>query len=355
MPDAHFPPAARQDRWPQLVHVSHGTELAPLLVKAGWLNQAPTPATVFTLYDRGGNRSSVDVHQPAVRELVAAAHSHGVHALNGLEHPLSVALACANGVVVESQTYADELIAADTADDNRLALARFRERIVAIPSGVDSQRWRFSVDPHVEGHPRDSFVDRKAATKLALQRELGLSPQAKRPLVAVLGPYEHLDSDIATAMGELDCQLVFVPDSERDGSVLPMLRRLARHRVATRFADTSTRHRAVAAADFLLMPHDFVSLGPSQLYCWRYGAVPIAPHRGGFADSLVEIDASTATGNGFVYDPADQRGLLGAVQRAIHCFRQPTAFASIRSRLSKADLSWHTAAMRHVELYTQLI
>ncbi len=348
--------AAHRDRWPDVVHATQGTELAPLLVKAGWLNQGRIPATVFTLYDATSRGTGgIDRTKATVKAAIAAATTRGVRGLNNRDDGLPVALACSDRIVLSSKTYAKELLAADAKGGQGVSLAQLVTRIREVAPGVDDQRWRMSIDPFVEGRSNQPLAERKAATKLALQRDLGLAPQARRALIGILGPYDHMNADTVAELGALDCQLVFLLDSQRDGDALPMLRKLARHRVAARFADTSTEHRLVAAADMLLLPHAFHAEGPSQLHCWHYGALPIAPSSGAFADRIVELDARTATGSGVLYDPSDSGALVAAVKRALRAFRRRDSFASVRERLATADLSWQTAALQQLDVYAQVL
>jgi len=346
--------AAKEKRWPHVVHATHGTELAPLLVKAGWLNQGAVPTTVFNLlglHVPSRRDGGIDRRAPFVRDAIAAATNNGVRSLAARDRALSIAIECSDAIVAESPRYVHELLAADAADHHALSLARVSERIRTIAAGVDTVEWKFHLDRHVLGHPRESLAQRKARTKLDLQRELGLAPQRKRPMIGVVGPYEHLDEDTVVALERTRCQLAFLLDSQRDVNVLPMLRKLAKHRVAARFADTSTLHRLTAAADFMLLPHNFEAKGTSQLNCCHYGTVPIAAKSGAFADTIIEIDSNSATGNGIVYDLAEPDALSSAVKRAIRAFGAPQSFARIRSQMVKTDLSWRSAARRHAELY----
>ena len=49
------------------------------------------------------------------------------------------------------------------------------------------------------------------------------------------------------------------------------------------------------------MPSYYEPCGLNQMYSLRYGTVPVVRETGGLADTVVEFDPLTRTGNGFLF------------------------------------------------------
>ena len=91
------------------------------------------------------------------------------------------------------------------------------------------------------------------------------------------------------------------------------------------------------------------------LYGMHYGAVPIAPREGIFADVLVEFDSTTRTGSGFLFTPQHGDNLLRAIDRGLRAYQRPDSWMSARERAMALDLSWATAAQRHAHLFLEVL
>ena len=93
----------------------------------------------------------------------------------------------------------------------------------------------------------------------------------------------------------------------------------------------------------------------AELHLLHYGAIPIAPRSGAFADALVDFDAVTGTGTAFLYAPGSDRELVTAARRAIRTFQHRDSLERLRDRGMRTDLSWRTAATRYAELYREAL
>ena len=226
-------------------------------------------------------------------------------------------------------------------------------------SGIDDARWNPARDPHLPAAPGSfdpgdpaRFREGKAEVKRALRRDLGL-PSIAAPLVSVLGEIELLDRDAAEALAHAGAQLVFLHDpGARPGGEQVAIDLAHDHpmRVRSLAADLALHHRAVAAADIALVCHRYQPRGFSPLYPMPYGAVPVAPRSGAFADSIVDWDPETETGSGFLYAPHRPEEIPAALRRAVRAAAGGDAWARLVARVVEADVSWRTAGVRHAEL-----
>jgi glycogen synthase len=327
-----------RESWPDVVMAGHGTEPALAMAKAAG---ADAPATVF---------------------LLRALEDSG---------PLREALAHADRIIVPSLSWAEVLL--QGIEDNPRSrapevklLAPVHDRLRGVASGIDSIAWNprrdSSLLPSFSRDPQEG----KAQHKQELLAELGLRSRGGSPaLIAVLGPLDPniITFGVANALSQCNAHLAVLADRERDAASLRHLTRLIHQspsRVAIRTFDDPGQHHAferklLAASDLALFAHEFSPTTLCELYCTRYGVVPIAPSTGSFADLLVEFDGLTATGSGFLFAPRDNEQLIAAVHRALHAYEKEERFAVLVNRAMSLDLSWKTAAQRHVNIIVDLL
>jgi starch synthase len=333
-----FAVAAQRKSWPNIVHVSDDTAVAATM----------TP----TLTPGSGLTGNASPH--------AAVMSIGAPSTLGPD--AERALAVADRIALTSSTYAREMVAETPATSELArALAPVRDRVRGIAHGIDDARWSPARDGFTPAQFSADDPSGKAECKLELQREVGLPPRPRTPLISARGPFRLLSADAADAIAAADVQVVFLIDPARDGSSAPMLRELARRqptRIAScALADPHEReamtHRLIAGADFDLLTETFVPGGHSDLYFMAYGTVPIAPRCGGWGDAMVDFDRISGTGNSFLFS-RDGDGLVSAVFRAARVYRTPQ-HQGLVLRAFAQDLSWRSAARRYADLYREAL
>lgn len=282
---------------------------------------------------------------------------------------VAAALERADRAVVSSTHRANELIAgvkSGRRDPASRLLKPFASKLRGVPAGIDTVEW----NPRQDGLLDRDFVESPQAAKAAHKQRLrarlhlrGSDPSL--PLLAVVGPIDDnvLTYGIANQLAQMPLQLAVVADREADAASLRYFTRIANQgpdRIAIRtFDDPDQRrnfvHELVAGADFFLIPRDSSAAGVSDLYGLAYGCAPIAPHVGGYADSLVEFDSLSGTGSGFLYRPYETDHLLDAVQRAINAHRRTDDFGKLIERAMNLDLSWRATAQRYVNIIVDVV
>jgi starch synthase len=111
-------------------------------------------------------------------------------------------------------------------------------------------------------------------------------------------------------------------------------------------------HMLYAAADFVVVPSLFEPCGLTQMIAMRYGALPIVRRTGGLADTVRDADAEPASGNGFVFDGADEGSCGHAIDRAFQLFREDRdRWSAISQRNMDSDMSWRQSADQYHALY----
>jgi starch synthase len=349
------------DAWPDLVH-AHDWQGGPALAfarRGGW--PRPAPVTVLTLHNLAfqglAPRQAVeeiglpwDVFTPDGAEFF------------GKLSLLKLGIAHADRLTTVSPRYAREICTPEHGGGLDGFLRQRQDRLVGIVNGIDTEVWDPARDPHLP--VRYDAEDRtgKMACKSALQRELGLPVRAGVPLFGHVSRMTEqkgftLIIEAAEELAKLDAQFVFLGQGERrfEAALEALALRLPARFVARTTYDEPLAHRIHAGADFFLMPSHFEPCGLNQMYCHRYGTIPIVRATGGLDDTVVDYDERTRTGTGFKFTEYTAAALVGSIKRAVAHYRHRDAAAALSSQIMRLDHSWQVSARRYLQVYEQAI
>jgi starch synthase len=111
-------------------------------------------------------------------------------------------------------------------------------------------------------------------------------------------------------------------------------------------------HQIIAGADIFLMPSRYEPCGLDQMYCLRYGTIPVVRATGGLDETVQEFDPASGAGTGFKFTGYTPAELLAAVQRALVVYEQPAVWEALMKSNMALDYSWgKTAAPKYVDVY----
>ncbi|RMZ54398.1 hypothetical protein APUTEX25_001974 [Auxenochlorella protothecoides] len=285
----------------------------------------------------------------------------------GGEHAnvMKAGVAAAHRLVAVSRGYAWEC---QTQDGGWGLDAVFREaawKLAGVVNGIDPREWDPATDRHLQhdGYRNYGLQDMagKAACKAALQKELGLPVDARRPLLGFIGRLDYqkgvdlIRDNYEWLMGE-GVQLVMLGSGREDleASLRDMESR--NHDKCRGWVGFSAAmaHRITAGADILLMPSRFEPCGLNQLYAMAYGTVPVVHAVGGLRDTVQAYDPYINAGTGFVFEWSDAGAFRNALGDALYTLREyPDSFAGIQRRGMEQDLTWDHAAAQYEDVLLQ--
>lgn len=275
-----------------------------------------------------------------------------------------------NIVTTVSPTYAQEVRTVEGGKGLHSTLSTHSKKFIGVLNGIDTDIWNPATDPFLEVQYSANDLQGKAENKEALRKNLGLSSaDVKRPLVGCitrLVPQKgvHLIRHAIYLTLELGGQFVLLGSSP-----VPHIQRefegIANHfknhdniRLILKY-DESLSHTIYAASDMFIIPSIFEPCGLTQMISMRYGAVPIARKTGGLNDSVFDIDDDTIPSqfrNGFTFVNADEKGIDGALVRAINLFRDdPESWKQLVQKDMNIDFSWDSSAAQYEELYLKSV
>ena len=216
----------------------------------------------------------------------------------------------------------------------------------------------------------DDHAAAKQQNKRFLQASLGLIEDENAPLFfwpSRLDPIQkgcHLLADILfdviSEFWEKHLQIIFVADGEYHKH----FRDIARfhgfeNRIAVCHFDEHLEHMAYGASDFILMPSRFEPCGLPQMIAPIYGSLPVAHDTGGIHDTVVHMNASENTGNGFLFETYDAGGLFWAIREAMGFY---TLAPDIRERQIRrvmkdaaATFNYDVTAKQYIDLYENML
>lgn len=279
---------------------------------------------------------------------------------------LKAGLVFADAITTVSPTYAKEILHAPGGCGLEGVMASREDVLSGIVNGIDTTVWDPQSDPMIPRHYRSDDVPAgKDAARIALAARLGHAAPDPRPLVSFVGRLaEQKGVDLMVEMirrAAGDGRAHYVILGTGDPAHEEALRQLAAAHPGTVDVvigfDELLAHLIQAASDIVLMPSRFEPCGLSQLYAFRYGAIPVVRATGGLVDTVVDTTpASLAAGtaSGFVFEAYDSRALEHALLRALDTHADHSVWRQLVTRVMQQDWSWDTSARKYLELYEQV-
>lgn len=212
---------------------------------------------------------------------------------NGCINLMKGAIECADMVTTVSPTYAEEIKYPQYSHKLYHALLKNDYKLTGILNGIDYDYYNPGTDPAIAQHYTSKSVARKAANKVAFQKEMQLPERRDVPMVAIvsrLAAHKGLDLVTQTVYRLLEEDIQFVVLGSGDPhfeSFFRVLEGQFRDKVRSIIKyDRDLSKRIYAAADIFLMPSLTEPCGLSQMIASRYGAVPVTRETGGLYDSI---------------------------------------------------------------------
>jgi starch synthase len=268
----------------------------------------------------------------------------------------------ADVVTTVSRRYAQEIQTLDYGWGLDEVLFQRSSRLFGIPNGLDWESWNPATDGELaEKYSADDALPARERNRAALRQEFTLPDDPTVPLIGIVSRLVDqkgfdLLAEIASDLRALPLQLVVL------GTGLPHYEQLFRElaastdniRVQIGF-DVALSHRIYAGADFFLMPSAFEPGGLGQLIALRYGTLPIVHATGGLADTVTDLDAEPATGNGICFTPYSAEALLAALRRALKLYAERERWPDLVGRAMAYDSRWSASAHAYSQLYQRVL
>jgi starch synthase len=115
-------------------------------------------------------------------------------------------------------------------------------------------------------------------------------------------------------------------------------------------------HKIIAGSDFFLMPSRSEPCGLTQMYCMRYGTLPVVHATGGLNDTVADIDESESRGTGFKFYDLTADALFNTLARALRMYREkPETMNVLVAGIMRQRFTWEAASKKYEELYAKAL
>ena len=273
-------------------------------------------------------------------------------------------LVYADAITTVSNTYAEEIKTEFYGEHLEGLLQARSASLRGIVNGIDYEVFNPETDVDIkQNYNIHNFRRRRIENKRALQEQLGLNPDDKAFMIAIVSRLtDQKGLDLINCVIEEICtedtQLVVLGTG--DAMYENMFRHYAwkyHERVSANiYYSEELSHKIYAGADAFLMPSLFEPCGLSQLMSLRYGCVPIVRETGGLKDTVIPYNEYTSSGTGFSFSNYNAHEMLDQIRYAKHIYQNRKAeWNKIIDRGMSTDYSWASSALKYEELYRYLI
>lgn len=346
------------DQEPDLLHChDHHTALVPFIItrchRYEGMEDIPTVLTVHNAEYQG-------VYDRGVYSLLPSFDLSEIGLLDwdGKFNCLAAGLKCCWRITTVSPSYMEEL---SRKGDLALLYQREEEKSVGILNGIDTDVWNPKTDPYLEeNYSLKTHRKSKLKNKKELCERFDLS--FDYPLISYIGrlAYEKGADLLPDLFGHFlasEQSVNFLVLGTGDPHLHERF-----HQVNNQFVgffdaaldyNEALAHLIYAGSDFMIMPSRVEPCGLNQMYCMRYGTIPIVRKVGGLKDTVKDI--GDEGGYGITFYDFTHQSAADAIHRALSLYEDSKGMNSVRKTIMKLDFSWKTSANKYLELYRELI
>ncbi len=257
-----------------------------------------------------------------------------------------------------SKKYREEILTPEHGFGLEGVLQERAPELFGIVEGVDYQRWDPANDPHIAAPYDRNHLEGKNACKKALLQFFQLDLPEERPLLGMttrLFERKGIDlvENILDDLMQLGVGFVLQgTGEERHHFLLQEIGQRHPGRIGLFIGySEELAHQIIAGVDLFLMPSRYEPCGLDQLYCLRYGTIPLVRATGGLDETIQTYDPKTGEGNGFKFSGYTPAELLGAVQQALSLYTDREVWRKLMQNNMQLNFSWDLVAPKYVDLY----
>ncbi|MBN2274293.1 MAG: glycogen synthase GlgA [Bacteroidales bacterium] len=283
-----------------------------------------------------------------------------MHAVNFLKGGIFFA----DMVNTVSKGYAEETLTPVGSHGLDHALKKRGKDYVGILNGVDYSEWNPATDPLIPANYSVSDMTGKQNCKRALQKQFGLQPLKKIPVIGMVSRlveqkgFYVLSECMEAMLNNMDAQFVLLGAGDNK---LEYLYDSLYHRYPGKAGiyigySNELAHLIEAGSDFFLMPSVSEPCGLNQNYSMKYGTLPVVRAIGGLNDTVENYNQKTGEGTGFKFWELSGKAIYNTVAWALDTYtnRKPH-FKKLIKNAMKQHFSWENSAGEYIQLYKKAI
>lgn len=288
------------------------------------------------------------------------------------QHPscinlLKSGMLAADSITTVSPTYAEEICHPSYSYYLDKTLWETKEKTQGILNGIDYEYWNPN-KKHLLPHPYSAassgseLLAAKQKNKEFLQKQFKLEI-CNKPLFCCIsrldhqkGPYllAHAAKHILQNGGQY-----FILGTPSTFEMRDLFTHLQTTLPSQSFVfydgfNEGLSHLVYASSNAILIPSIFEPCGLTQLIAMHYGTVPIARKTGGLADTVIDLNDTTAPNSektGFVFEKAQEDQLMKKIDDFFALYHDKPSLSALISRITKKNYSWEIPVKHYLKLY----
>jgi starch synthase len=271
----------------------------------------------------------------------------------------------ADMVTTVSPTYAREIQSGPLGWGLEGVLSSRKRDLYGILNGIDYAYWSPETNRRIPAQFGIDSMAGKAKCKEIVQQYFGLPVNRDIPLVGMVGrlvSQKGLTELCAPNFGSLDSicsdlnlQWVILGTGEEwcERELRALAKAHPNLRVELKFEERLA-HRIQAGSDFFFMPSKYEPCGLNQMYCMRFGTLPVVRKTGGLADTVRNYDGETGTG--FVFEELTPKVLYDMMAWVMRIWgERPAHIRAMRREAMQVRFDWDEAARKYEEVYEKAL
>lgn len=287
-------------------------------------------------------------------------------AIDGLEfydkvNILKGGLLFSDKITTVSPTYAKEIQTPEFGCGLEGVLLKRKDDLIGILNGIHYAEWDPLTNKALAANYGPANIEGKYINKADLQKTGGLAVNNELPLMGMITRLaDQKGLDIFAAVIDDVCRLPlqFVLLGTGDLQYHELFEKIKKKynnvSVYLKF-DPLLAYKIYAGSDMFLMPSRYEPCGLGQLISLKSGTIPIVRKTGGLADTVIDYEPFSESGNGFVFSAYEAGALLETIKRALCVYKDKKAWKNLVSRAMEYDFSWNQSAKKYIELYKGLV
>jgi starch synthase len=276
-------------------------------------------------------------------------------------HMLKAGITYANVVNTVSETFRTE-----TLHSNRFGIeGKLREKgdcYLGIRNGVDYYTWSPEKDEYI--YPNNyskAITSNKGKCKKQLRQLFHLDSDTS-PLLGAIGPINEKSKGFNLILEKLEdilkkSQFVLLGHGRGDlvDKFIKIKKRYPGRMGFYNGFDESKAHYIIAGCDFLLLPSDYEPCGLLQMYCQRYGTLPISRSTGGLHETVIDYYSDKHNGTGFIFSPPYAKILFASISSAVRIFHDKASRDKLIYNAMKREFPWEESVFLYEAAYRKAI
>lgn len=272
---------------------------------------------------------------------------------------LKAGITFSDAITTVSPTYAKEIQTPENGGGLEGVLLGKKDRLYGILNGADYKLWNPETDALIPANFSAGDMAGKQSCKKSLLKKFGLKSKKAVPVLGIVARLtEQKGFDILLeAMPELmDNEIRLVILGTGEAKYKQLIEEAARKypdKLSFRFGfDVKLSHLVTAGSDIFLMPSRFEPCGLNQIYCMKYGTIPVVRGTGGLNDTVRDVSTGMDA-TGFKFAGYSKDSLLEKAGEALSIFKDTNAWDALVRNAMKEEFSWQEAAKKYIEVYNK--